>query len=128
MYNLKISGCLGIIGGFLVTKLLQESLKWEEGILFLCIIITGYIHSSVNLFVTFVIFRVRVQPVLIKLIRIGCDIVIHDLNQGITMLKNDSIKITWILKLLYHHVIFIQQYTQIIIRQNSCIGYFSNVK
>ena len=47
---IKNSTCIGIIGSFLGTQLLQKSSKWEEEILFFRIIITGLIQNLVNVF------------------------------------------------------------------------------
>ena len=80
-----------MIESFLGTQLLQKSSKWEKEILLFLIIITGLIQNFIKVFVPFVGFHVHFQPMLLNLRNIGYQILIHNLNQGMPMLKIDNI-------------------------------------
>ena len=83
----KMSTWIGIIGSLLGTQSLQKSSKWEEEILFFCIIITWLIHNLLKLFVILFRLNVHVHPVFLNLINISYQLLIHHLNQGMLTLK-----------------------------------------
>ena len=87
----KMSPCLGIIGSFLGSQLPQKISKREEEILFFLIIIKGLIQKMVNVFVTLVAIHVHVHPVFLNLINIGYQVVLYNINQGMPLLKIDTI-------------------------------------
>ena len=69
-----------------------ESSKWEEEILFFCIIIIGLIHNLIKVFLRINGLNMYVQPVLINLINIGYQLYLHHPNQGMPTLKVFTIK------------------------------------
>ena len=64
-----------------------------------------FIHNLLKVIVPSVGLHVHFQPFLLKLIKIGYQIVIRHLNQGIHVLKIVNIKNTGKLQLLAHHEI-----------------------
>ena len=78
---------LGIIKSLQGTQLLHKISKLEEEVLFFWIIITGLIQTLVQVSVQFVGFHVHVQPVFINLINIGYQLLLHNINQGMPVLK-----------------------------------------
>ena len=82
---------VGIIGSFHITQMHMKTKRRDEGIIFLYVIITGYIIIFEKVCVPFAVFHVHFQDVLINLINNGYKIVIHQLNKDIPTLKDVTI-------------------------------------